>query len=664
MQIAVLSPVVFFLILIWSGFWFIGSALTGLLLLIGATVSCRAIFQRRKILVFYITGLMVIYLIWLFIVAYASKIPNTSMMTLPILAGLPITFLIATNLKNFNIVWEKLRIIFFTAGLVFAIWAIWQVLNKIGYGFATGPLLDRNAFAALMNLLWFPAVYLFIKSKSANRYYTAWLCGLGLFLISIALFATTSRAGIGIWLVLLPVFLVATRLFTKSKYLPLIILAISILAYSTSALLLKSNIADRNFKVGISKVEGELSQDAAVNARLLIWQSTLKIVNDYPLTGTGWGTFVSFYPKYRSKLENSTSGVTAHNDYLQLASEGGVIALLIISCIFLSLIPLFIKSLKLSSNEKGFESLALLLGVFAVSIHAVINFIFVFSFMNIMLGLYLARVSYLLVQPHALMISEVNIRPIIKTVSATLLIVLLAIPFVFHLLSQAFLTGPRHALNLINMINPQISAYHVANFISAIYPKEYIAQQTMLQTAEIYLKQNVNNNKISDDFKKQLIYETLDRFEAVRIRSANNPAMGVREAEFLIDNHQILGDEAYAKALQILHAGLKVDPSHAGSAITLARLKLKQGKQREATYVLEFAANHVRSRRDQQLVLVEKIRIRALPNMITELSNIEEELKSILSESETGKPHLVPTTLYEDIDKRLAKINMQLDLID
>ncbi|MFH0855465.1 MAG: O-antigen ligase family protein [Candidatus Omnitrophota bacterium] len=61
-----------------------------------------------------------------------------------------------------------------------------------------------------------------------------------------------------------------------------------------------------------------------------MWSDTLKIARDFPLTGTGFGTFPSIFPKYRTHEWRGQFLRYAHCDYLQLASETGVIGLLFI----------------------------------------------------------------------------------------------------------------------------------------------------------------------------------------------------------------------------------------------------------------------------------------------------------------------------------------------
>ncbi len=658
-----ISIQLFFLLgLILSGFWYIGSALTGVLLIIAVAVGCRAIVVRQTWQEYALSKLMLVYVAWLFVVALTSTVPNTSMMSLGVSAGLPVLYLMASNMLTYSEVWKRLRVVLFIAAVGLALWAIWQVKNNVGYGYAVGPLIDRNAFAALMNLLWFPAAYLFLVSKSKPNLNLSLLLGAGLFIMSTALFATSSRGGIGAWLLLMPIILWAGYRHSKSKQLIVTTLLIAILAYFCSATFLKSSVADRTFEIGLSTQAGQLSKDASTNARLMMWQSTAKMAMDHPIIGTGWGTFAGYYPMYRSPLENTTSGVTAHNDYLEFAAEGGIPALLILLSLGLGLLLQLRKSFRRAAENVGFESTALLLGVLAIFIQASVNFIFAFAFMSIIAGLYLARVAQLIDTPKAHKIPNFGqVRPSVKKLFVGFIIFLLSLPFVMHLIAQACLTGSQPGLKAINLVAPKVGAYNVASFITAIYPKEYISQQAMLQIAEQYLADNINNNEITEEFKRHLLAETIERFDSVRSMSANNPAMGVREAEMLMEHHALLGDSvAYAKAHQILIGNLKTDPYHAKSMIMLARLHVARSNKIEAMHVLQYAANHIRTRKDQQLIAVETLRQFAAPKIITEMDELEQKLGTVKSDSETGKPHILPPNFYEDIDAGLKAIAEQI----
>lgn len=69
----------------------------------------------------------------------------------------------------------------------------------------------------------------------------------------------------------------------------------------------------------------DFNEGAVQDARLTIWKDAVKIIPDFPLTGTGFGTFLDIFPKYKS-FADSLIYDHAHNDYLELLSDGGLIA--------------------------------------------------------------------------------------------------------------------------------------------------------------------------------------------------------------------------------------------------------------------------------------------------------------------------------------------------
>jgi O-antigen ligase len=638
-----------------SGFWYIDSALTGLLLIITAATACRTSFLSHTGQNYSLTLPMLAYLVWLFIVTFSSAIPNTSMMTLAVLAGLPISYLAASNSPNITATWSPLRMMLFLGSVSLAIWGLWQVVAQIGYGFPVGPLVDRNAFAALMNLLWFPATYLFLINTSSRL--KAIFFGSGLFIINMALFATASRGGIATWLLLLPILLWAGWRCTHAKWWVAAIPLIAIAAYIASMNLgADTNIANRSFA---------LSQDASTGARLLLWQSAIQMTWAHPFTGTGWGTFAGIYPAFRSPLENTTAGVFAHNDYLQLAAEGGVIAPLLLLLILFGILWQLRRSVKLSHTAAGLESTTLLLGVLAIFIHAGVNFIFYFAFMNIIAGLYLARAAQLTETPRIITLpSLAQISKPIKRMMAGFIILLVAAPFVLHLIAQACLTGSQPGLKALNAVAPNINAYDIAKLITAIRPQEGIAQEVMLQVTEAGLADSAGISMTGGNFQRELLNEALDRFDQVRAQTANNPNMGVREVKILISHHTALpAGLAYAKAHSIITANLKADPYHANSYIALARLQVAEGHRADAINTLQQATHHVLSRRDQQLLNVETLRQLAAPKIIPELDEIEKKLHTVRSDSETGKPLILAPHFSEDIDARLQAIANGLNVV-
>jgi O-antigen ligase len=72
------------------------------------------------------------------------------------------------------------------------------------------------------------------------------------------------------------------------------------------------------------------SKTTATWARPQIWRETLPIVHDFALTGTGLGSFATAMLVYQ-RSDRTLFFNQAHNQYLQLAAEGGVLLLLPLS---------------------------------------------------------------------------------------------------------------------------------------------------------------------------------------------------------------------------------------------------------------------------------------------------------------------------------------------
>jgi O-antigen ligase len=62
----------------------------------------------------------------------------------------------------------------------------------------------------------------------------------------------------------------------------------------------------------------------SLGGRIGAWTDTLQIIRDFPLTGSGWNTYGTAMTVYQT-TKRSIHFQEAHNDYLQIAAEGGVL---------------------------------------------------------------------------------------------------------------------------------------------------------------------------------------------------------------------------------------------------------------------------------------------------------------------------------------------------
>src|SRR4030042_1387884 len=108
--------------------------------------------------------------------------------------------------------------------------------------------------------------------------------------------------------------------------------------------------------------------------RGMIWVNTFQIINNFPLLGSGLGTFAQIFPMYRSF---PIRGLVTHaeNDFLQLVSDTGLIGIGILFALFLFL---FIKAISmirsLSSREpERYIAIGGLVGILALLFHSLVE---------------------------------------------------------------------------------------------------------------------------------------------------------------------------------------------------------------------------------------------------------------------------------------------------
>ena len=118
--------------------------------------------------------------------------------------------------------------------------------------------------------------------------------------------------------------------------------------------------------------EGELSEQK--EGRLLHWQDALGVFRDFPLAGTGMGTYRFAYEPYETRAVSSWY-VHAENQYIESAVEGGVIGFsLLLVCIALaawSCYRLFVTSGDSETSAFGFGAVFVLT---SQVLHAVFDF--------------------------------------------------------------------------------------------------------------------------------------------------------------------------------------------------------------------------------------------------------------------------------------------------
>lgn len=139
----------------------------------------------------------------------------------------------------------------------------------------------------------------------------------GALILGVAIALTASRAGaLSVTLGVLVVVALALRARSRSP-LPLV-LAAAVAAFAGYVGWLGADRLVARFAI--------LAREPAADARWGIWESTLRLVSDAPVMGAGLGAFQDAIQTYRPPGVSDRWLVDyAHNDYLQLLAEGGLV---------------------------------------------------------------------------------------------------------------------------------------------------------------------------------------------------------------------------------------------------------------------------------------------------------------------------------------------------
>ncbi|MDA2918208.1 O-antigen ligase family protein [Desulfobacterota bacterium AH_259_B03_O07] len=118
----------------------------------------------------------------------------------------------------------------------------------------------------------------------------------------------------------------------------------------------------------------------ALPLRTYVWKDTFELIKDFPIFGTGLGTFGLSFTLYKNNAFWPLTFSHTHNDYLELASETGLIGLILV---LISIILIYKNAwIVLGSLSPKVDPLRYFLtigsisGIFAMLIHAFTEFNF------------------------------------------------------------------------------------------------------------------------------------------------------------------------------------------------------------------------------------------------------------------------------------------------
>ncbi len=462
--------------------------------------------------------------------------------------------------------------------------ALWIRHINIKRNSLMGPYINRNHYAGLMEMI-FPlvlALFLFhkprnedlgflksiveiFKQEKANIHI---LIGTGALLIVTSIFVSLSRGGMISTCAGLIFFLVLSYKKKASKKNSILILCMILFTSLSMGWFGWGQVYDRFSEL-------QTPEGTIYHGRIDYWKDSKKIVADFPAVGSGFGTFVDIYRSYQT-VDSNILLEHAHNDYIELISEGGVIGVLLI---FSFLITLFYKTYHVFSLRKDAYSIYIYIGAMAGIISILVHSITDFNLHVGANGLWFALLA-------AIAVSAANTRLKAKNIKTNLLPVksekikpglLATVSFLFLIV-------------LVSNISILISNFYHTNVNNSTFdfntsPEELKKIQKITKYASFFdpLNSNYIHSIANISWFLDNNKEAKDAYlKSIRLNSANGNHHK-RFALFLSRTGDII------EAEKVLEKSIALDISNSDNALQYGGLLLATGQRKKGVKFLKKA---------------------------------------------------------------------------
>ncbi|MGI9534594.1 MAG: O-antigen ligase family protein [Thermodesulfobacteriota bacterium] len=249
---------------------------------------------------------------------------------------------------------------------------------------STGTYINKNHFAGFIELTSFLLIgyslslrnsesknedyrSYFKKLLSSDQIYKQLTVIITISYITIAIFLSQSRMAIFSFMLTAVLMFLLVRRFSKDSQIERILIGFGIFMTLAYTIFISFYPLFKRFIETIGEAPG----------RTHIWSDSIRIFLDFPIFGTGLDTFKYIYAKYKT-IEIASSINFAHNDYLQLLVETGIIGFLLVLILLYKFIKYSIEKIGLYSKKGDFCAadgrLGGLCGIISILIHSLVDF--------------------------------------------------------------------------------------------------------------------------------------------------------------------------------------------------------------------------------------------------------------------------------------------------
>lgn len=320
---------------------------------------------------------VLLFLIWgCFSLIWSINIYH-SILALPLFLSGPILFFIVTDsIKKQNSI-KKLLLIVIMVGMIMSSYGILQYLG-IDFEFWKGNIGRNKVFGLFGNVNYF-AEYMILPLAIAIGLFLSWervfsrlflLCSI--LIMGIALLLTFTRGSYLGFAISIPVMLFlflknTANEVSKKYYKKLVVYLLVLIIIALAIIYIPHPFNQDNTFLGKLRNRitlDSVTSDTSILRRIATWKFTWMMIEDYFLLGSGLGTYDYHTLKYQGEFFAQGQNrdiyphgwaVQAHNEYLQMWSELGIIGLLIFLWIIFSYYRnVLIKLKKISERDQTF----------------------------------------------------------------------------------------------------------------------------------------------------------------------------------------------------------------------------------------------------------------------------------------------------------------------
>ncbi|MBK9097274.1 MAG: O-antigen ligase C-terminal domain-containing protein [bacterium] len=291
--------------------------------------------------------------------------------------------------------------------------------------------------------------------------------------------------------------------------------------------------------------------------RLNFWDASVKMIMEKPLVGHGLYKWSGYYPKYYGDYFDDKSlllvhNIHAHNDFLEMFAESGLLAPVIYLLIFISVLAALFKKIK--QNEKYFALILVVIIIFCFSVVSFPTYKFAsFFHLAVVCGIALAAPA----------ISEKNTFRLNAKYLKVILFILLIVGGIISYIKLKSELGYSQAIYLKDRRQYQLMSQKLDEVSDVFYPFDAAKQPVDYYRgiANSYLSRH------SEALQNNLAGLELAPFNPILMRNA-------------AASYQETGDKK--RAIEQFEKVKKYFPNYLGSQFKLLKLYLDAGQTEKA----------------------------------------------------------------------------------